>query len=391
MDSLENVRPVWAEINLDNLAHNIKEVRRVVNKESLITAVIKADAYGHGSVMAAKIFLENGADRLAVATLSEAIELRNAGIMAEILILGYTPDFQAITAIENNITLTVYNYENAYSISKAAKNINKTAKIHIKIDSGMGRIGFRNEDKSLEHIQKISELSNVFIEGIFTHFAKADEINKEFTNKQFSQFDMIINAIESRGIKIPIKHASNSAAIIDLPEYNLDMVRAGIMLYGLYPSDEVLKDRVNLKPSMILKTKISNVKSVSKGTGISYGHIHITQHDSIIGTIPIGYADGFTRMLINKADVGIKDSRAKVVGRICMDQCMIDVTHITDVKIDDEVIIFGDGRNNSPHIDEVAQKLGTINYEIVCMVSRRVPRVYIKSGEIVKINDYLLK
>lgn len=391
MDSLENVRPVWAEINLDNLAHNIKEVRRVVNKESLITAVIKADAYGHGSVMAAKIFLENGADRLAVATLSEAIELRNAGIMAEILILGYTPDFQAITAIENNITLTVYNYENAYSISKAAKNINKTAKIHIKIDSGMGRIGFRNEDKSLEDIQKISELSNVFIEGIFTHFAKADEINKEFTNKQFSQFDMIINAIESRGIKIPIKHASNSAAIIDLPEYNLDMVRAGIMLYGLYPSDEVLKDRVNLKPSMILKTKISNVKSVSKGTGISYGHIHITQHDSIIGTIPIGYADGFTRMLINKADVGIKDSRAKVVGRICMDQCMIDVTHITDVKIDDEVIIFGDGRNNSPHINEVAQKLGTINYEIVCMVSRRVPRVYIKSGEIVKINDYLLK
>ncbi|MGF7058085.1 alanine racemase [Brassicibacter mesophilus] len=391
MDSLENVRPVWAEINLDNLAHNIKEVRRVVNKESLITAVIKADAYGHGSVMAAKIFLENGADRLAVATLSEAIELRNAGIMAEILILGYTPDFQAITAIENNITLTVYNYENAYSISKAAKNINKTAKIHIKIDSGMGRIGLRAEDRSLEDIQKISELSNVFIEGIFTHFAKADEINKEFTNKQFNQFNMIINAIESRGIKIPIKHASNSAAIIDLPEYNLDMVRAGIMLYGLYPSNEVLKDRVNLKPSMILKTKISNVKSVPKGTGISYGHIHITQQDSIIGTIPIGYADGFTRMLINKADVGIKDSRAKVVGRICMDQCMIDVTDITDVKIDDEVIIFGDGRNNSPHIDEVAQKLGTINYEIVCMVSRRVPRVYIKSGEIVKINDYLLK
>lgn len=390
MTNLDEVRPVWAEINLDNLAHNIKEVRRVTKKDALVTAVVKANAYGHGSIMAAKIFLENGADRLAVATLSEGIELRRAGIKAPILILGCTPEHQAKFAIENDIIQTVCSYENAKVLSDIAKSMDDIAKIHIKIDTGMSRIGFRVEEKTIDEIVKISKLSNLYMEGIFTHFAKADEKDKTFTEKQFEKFQWVIDELEKRDIHIPIKHVSNSAGIIDLPQYNLDMVRGGIMIYGLYPSNEVCKDRVSLKPAMKLKAKISNLKVVPKRTGISYGQIFITNRESKIATIPIGYADGFTRLLTSKGEVSIKGNRVPIVGNICMDQCMVDVTDIPDVEIGDEVILFGDGKDNSPHIDEIAKKLGTINYEIVCMVGRRVPRVYIKNGNIVNIVDYLL-
>lgn len=391
MLTLKNTRPVWAEINLDNLAHNIKEVRKVTRKEAKIMAVVKADGYGHGAIMAAKTFLQNGGDRLAVATLSEAIELRRAGITEPLLILGYTPTYQADKVLEKDIVQTVYNYEQAKVISDVAKSINKTGKIHIKIDTGMSRLGFMVTDESVMEIINIYELPNIEVEGIFTHFAVADERDKKVTKEQFNKFDWLVKKLEGHGVKIPIKHVSNSAAIIDLPEYNLDMVRAGIMLYGLYPSHEVNKSRVNLKPAMTLKAKISHIKDVPKGTGVSYGHIHVTEQASKIGTLPIGYADGFTRMLTNKGEAGIKGERAPIVGRICMDQCMIDISHIKNVNVGDEVILFGDGKDNSPHIDDVAEKLGTINYEIVCMVSKRVPRVYIKDAQIIKIRDYLLK
>ncbi|EOC99532.1 alanine racemase [Caldisalinibacter kiritimatiensis] len=389
MKSLQNIRPVWAEINLDNLAHNIREVRRVTKEDTLITAVVKADGYGHGAAIAAKTFLNNGADRLAVATLSEALELRKEGINAPILILGYTPDSQFEKVIENDITQTIYTYEQGINISKAAHKVGKVGKIHVKIDTGMSRLGFVPNKSSVEDIVKIAKLSGIKIEGIFSHFAKADERDKSATNEQYKKFKWIIQELESKNINIPIKHISNSAAIIDLPQYNLDMVRAGIMLYGLYPSNEVNKKAVRLKPAMTLKAKISHIKEVEKGTGISYGHVYITEKESKIGTLPIGYADGYTRILTNKAEVGIKGYKVPVIGRICMDQCMIDVSSIKDIKVGDEVILFGDGYNNSPHIDEVAEKLETINYEIVCMVSRRVPRVYIKQGDIVHIKDYL--
>ena len=233
-------------------------------------------------------------------------------------------------------------------------------------------------------------LPNLEIEGIFTHFAKADEVDKAYTGKQFKNYKWVIEKLKDKNIQIPIKHVSNSAATIDLPEYNLNMVRGGIMIYGLYPSDEVDKEKVSLKPAMTLKAKISHLKEVPEGTGISYGQIFVTKRKSKIATIPIGYADGFTRLLTSKAEVAIKGKRAPIVGKICMDQCMIDVTDIEDVKVGDEVVLFGDGTNGVPHIDEVAEKLGTINYEIVCMVGRRVPRVYIKDGKIIKIIDYLL-
>lgn len=390
MSSLEELRPVWAEIDLDGLAHNIKEVRRITNKEAIVTAVVKANAYGHGSIEAAKVFLENGANRLAVATLSEAVELRRADIDAPILILGYTPDSQHKIAVENDIIEAIYTLESAEKLSQVAGNLNKKAKVHIKVDSGMGRIGFPPVDSSIDKIEKISKLPNLEIEGIFTHFAKADEVDKAYTGKQFKNYKWVIEKLKDKNIQIPIKHVSNSAATIDLPEYNLNMVRGGIMIYGLYPSDEVDKEKVSLKPAMTLKAKISHLKEVPEGTGISYGQIFVTKRKSKIATIPIGYADGFTRLLTSKAEVAIKGKRAPIVGKICMDQCMIDVTDIEDVKVGDEVVLFGDGTNGVPHIDEVAEKLGTINYEIVCMVGRRVPRVYIKDGKIIKIIDYLL-
>ncbi|WP_427340367.1 alanine racemase [Caloranaerobacter sp. DY30410] len=390
MLSLTNIRPVWAEINLDNLAHNMKEVKRVVKDGTLITAVVKADAYGHGAIKAAETFLNNDADRLAVATLSEAMELRNAGFEVPILILGYTPEYQFEKVIEYDIIQTIYTYEQGVAFSKAAEKLGKTGIVHIKIDTGMNRLGFEVNEHTVNQISEICELPYIEVEGIFTHFAVADEKDKTFTRKQFSRFQKLIEELEKNGIKIPIKHVSNSAAIIDLPEYNLDMVRAGIMLYGLYPSDYVNKSNVDLKPAMTLKTKISHLKTVPKGTGISYGLTYVTEKESKIGTLPIGYADGFTRILTGKAEVMVKDKKVKVVGRICMDQCMIDLTEVEDVNVGDEVVLFGDGIN-SLHIDEVAKKLGTINYEIVCMVSRRVPRVYVKNGEIVEVIDYLLE
>lgn len=391
MYTLDETRPVWAEINLDNLAHNIREVRRLTSKEALVTAVVKANGYGHGSVEIAQTFLDNGADRLAVAVLTEAIELRKGGITAPILIMGYTPTSLFEKVVEYDIIQTIYSYQDAKVLSDIAVKLNKKALIHIKIDSGMGRIGLLPNDDSIEEILRISKLPNIYIEGIFTHFAMADYLDKSHAMTQFKKFTWVIEKLEEKGLDIPIKHTSNSAAIIDLPEFNLNMVRAGIMIYGLKPSDEVKLDKVDLKPAMTLKARISHLKTVPKGTGISYGQIFVTERESKIATLPIGYADGFTRLLTEKAEVYVNGKRAKIVGKICMDQCMIDITDIEDVKIGDEVVLFGYGKEGYPHIDEVAEKLGTINYEIACMVGRRVPRVYISKGEIVKIVDYLLE
>lgn len=390
MYTLDEVRPVWAEINLDNLAHNIREVRKHTDENSLVTAVVKANGYGHGSVEISKTFLENGADRLAVAVLTEAIELRKGGIDAPILVMGYTPVSLYEKAIEHGIILTIYNLDDGKALSEKATALGKVATIHLKIDSGMGRIGFLPNENSIESILNIWKLSGIYIEGIFTHFAKADESDKTHAMGQYEKFTYVIKALEEKGLSIPIKHSSNSAAIIDLPDYNMNMVRGGIMIYGLYPSDEVNKDTILLKPAMTLKTRISHLKSVPKGTGISYGQIFVTDKDSVIGTLPIGYADGYTRMLTGKGEVYINGQRAKIVGKICMDQCMVDVSHIEDIKVGDEVVLFGYGKEGYPHVDEIAEKLGTINYEVVCMVSRRVPRVYISNGEIVNVRDYLL-
>lgn len=389
MQKLDEIRPTWVEINLDNLAHNIREIRKITKKDTLITAVVKANAYGHGSIEAAKIFLANGADRLAVATLSEAIELRKAKIYAPILVLGYIPKSQYSLAIKWNISQTIYNYESAKILSNISQDLGEKSIIHIKIDTGMGRLGFLPKDDSVEDIVKISQLPNLEIEGIFSHFSKADERDKGYTIYQFESFMDMVKKLDNRGVYIPIKHISNSAAIIDLPQYHLDMIRPGIMLYGYYPSEEVDKDRIVLRPAMTLKTKVSNIKKVPKGSYISYGGLYVTEKESKIATIPIGYADGFSRLLTSKAEAFVKGHRVPVVGRICMDQCMLDVSNVEDVDIDDQIVLFG-YEEGQPTVEDIANKLNTNSYEVICMVGRRVPRVYIQDGQIIKIVEYLL-
>lgn len=390
MQKIKELRPAWAEVNLDNLAHNIQEVRRVVKPDTLVMAVIKADGYGHGAVQIAETLIENGADRLAVATLSEAIQLRKTYKDIPIFILGYTPEESACLVVGNNITQTIYTYDQAVALSNEAVLLNGEVKIHIKIDTGMSRLGMKPNEKTVETIKRISKLPNLIIEGIFTHFAVADEEDKEFTYKQVERFNYLCDSLEKANIDIPIKHVSNSAAIIDLPNLNYNMVRAGIMLYGLYPSNEVDKENIKLKEVMSLKVKISHLKEIETGTGVSYGLKFKAQRRSKIATLPIGYADGYTRLLSGKANALVNGEKVPVVGRICMDQCMIDVTGL-EVASGDTVVLFGKDGTNYITIDEVANSIDTINYEIVCMISKRVPRVYVKNGEIVNVCDYILK
>ncbi len=388
MYTLDNIRPVWAEVNLDNLVHNIQEIRKNVSSDSLVTAVVKANAYGHGSVVLAKLFLENGADRLAVATLSEAIELRQAGIDSEILVLGYTQISEYGKLIDYNITQTIFSLDQGIKISDKALDLGKNIKIHIKLDTGMSRLGFLCTDDSVDEINRIYNLPNVEIEGIFTHFARADEFDKSFTQVQYSRFMEMVKKLNDQGVSIPIRHVSNSAAIIDIGDYNLDMVRAGIMLYGLYPSNEVKRD-IDLRPAMALKTKISHIKDLDESIGISYGHAYKTDKKTRVGTLPLGYADGFTRLFFDKVRVCIGGHMVKVIGKICMDQCMVDLTDFVDIEIGDEVTIFG-YEDGLPTAEDLGNVLGTINYEIVCMVGRRVPRVYIRNNQIVDYIDYLI-
>lgn len=383
-----HLRPVWAEINLDNLKSNMKEIRKI-SKSKEIIAVVKADAYGHGALDVAPVLLENGATKLAVAVLSEAVELRNGGIHCPIMILGFTPPSLVDTLIRNDVEQTVYSYELAEEISKMAVKRNKVARIHIAVDTGMGRIGFLPDEESIEQVYKISKLPNIVIEGLFTHFATADEADKEYTFYQIKKYNWFYERLKESNININIRHIGNSAAIIDLAESHYDAVRPGIILYGCYPSDEVRKENINLKPVLSLKTNIVHVKNVPLDTSISYGREFRTKRESIIATLPVGYADGYSRSLFNKAKVIVNGQFAKVVGRICMDQCMIDVTDIPQVKVGDEVILIGEQNGLKFSVDDIAELMGTINYEVTCMISRRVPRVYIKNGKIAKVRNYV--
>ncbi|MBV1820937.1 alanine racemase [Clostridium cochlearium] len=385
----KHLRPVWAEIDLDKLAYNMQQIKNLCKSKEII-AVVKADAYGHGALDIAPILLESGATRLAVAVLNEGIELRRGGIDAPIMVLGFTPDSLIETALKYNIEQTVYSYEIAKQISDVARKSNMLAKIHIALDTGMGRIGFLPSKESIEEISRLSKLPNIQIEGIFSHFASADEKDKTYTKLQFNKFLWVCNNLQERGIDIKVRHIANSAAIIDMPELHLEGVRPGIIMYGYYPSSEVNKERLDLKPVMSLKTTIVHIKNMEKGKYISYGREFKTEKESIIATLPVGYADGYNRSLYNKGGkVILKEQLAPLAGRVCMDQCMIDVSHIKDVKIGDEVILMGEDKGIKMTAEEIGNLLGTINYEVTCMISKRVPRVYIRNGNIVGIRNYV--
>lgn len=369
----DNIYPTWAEVNLDAFSNNIREVRRVIGNQVKCCAVIKADAYGHGVKEVARRSIEEGADYLAVATLGEAIELREYERIIPILILGFTPNQALEQVVTYNITQTVYTYECAKTLSREAVAQDKIQKLHLKIDTGMSRLGFQVNDKSVGIIERINQLPNIEIEGIFTHFARADECIKDHTHEQFALFEKMLRMLLDREIKIPIRHVANSATIIDLPKYHLDMVRAGIMLYGYYPG-EVDRNRAHLQPVMTLKTRLSYVKELPKGRGVSYGHLYRTKGDTLIGTCPIGYADGLRRNLTGRFFVCIDGKRYPQVGRICMDQIMVKLTD--SYPIGQEVIIFGNGKCGEATVEDMASLLDTISYEITCMVGKRVPRVY---------------
>ena len=382
------IRPVWAEVDLNAIKYNMTNIREMV-KEREIIAVVKADAYGHGALDVSPVLLENGATKLAVAVITEAMELRHGNINAPIMILGYTPLEFAGDLINYDIEQTIFDLDYAKRLSEIALNLGKKAKVHISLDTGMGRIGFLVNHKSFEEVLEICSLEGIEVVGLFTHFSTSDERDKTYTNEQFEKLTSFNEKLIGAGVNIPLKHVSNSGAIIDMPETYLDGVRAGIILYGYYPSDEVQLNNLDLKKAITIKTKVAHVKTLEENMYISYGRKFKTERKSIIATLPIGYADGYSRLLSGKAKVIIKGKFAPVVGNICMDQCMIDVTDIDEVKVGDEVIILGQQNDLKFDADDMAEAMGTINYEILCMIKQRIPRVYIESGKVKSIRNYV--
>lgn len=380
----------WAEVDLDAIAHNIKEIRKITNPNAKIMAVVKADAYGHGFLEVAKTLLENGADRLAVAVLQEGKQLRSRGVTVPILILGASGEEAVEDLINFDITPSVFTYEFAKALSYEAEIKEKVTKIHIKIDTGMSRIGFlagENNEEIVDEIIKISKLPYIEIEGIFSHFATSDEYDKSYTLLQYGRFMDVCNRLEEKGLNIPIKHICNSAGIMMYPEMHLDMVRPGVILYGMYPSDEVDKSRLDLIPAMTLKSTITHIKEVEPGRGVSYGKEYITDKKTKIATVPIGYADGYLRKLAKHGKMIVDGVKVPIIGRICMDQCMIDVTNVHNIDKGDEVIIFG---REGVTVDDLAEWLETINYEVSCVIGKRIPRIYTKDGKAVKVLNYLM-
>lgn len=385
--NFEDIRPCWLEINLDNLCHNIHIIKEHLNPNSEIMAVIKANAYNHDAITIAKKLQEIGVHRFCVSILSEGLELRNAGIEDPILLLNYVRDTEIKEAIVKDLEMTVYDMEQAKLINKIAGELGKKAKIHIKIDTGMSRIGFLPGTVAFGKIMEIISFENIECEGIYSHFATSDMVDLGNTRKQYQIFSTFVSSIEhALGKKIK-KHISNSGAIMDYPEFDLDYVRSGIIMYG-YPPSAQMRSKWDLKPLMTLKALVSNLKILPEGSGVSYGQTFVTKRITKVATIPLGYADGISRLLSNKFTVNIDGKKAPSIGNICMDQFMVDVTDNTEVKIGDEVVIFGSGEGDTS-LPELAAIMGTIHYEIMCMLSRRIPRVIIDNGEVKDIINYV--
>jgi alanine racemase len=369
-------RPVWAEIDLDALRSNVREIRRITDPRAEVMAIVKADAYGHGAEQVSRAALQSGASWLGVSLLQEALELRRLGIEAPILILGFTPDEDAEEVVASGISQTVFTREAAQALAAAAQKLGRKARVHVKIETGMGRIGFPATGETVALIARLSRLQNLEIEGIYTHFASADDPDKSYAEQQFMRLQQVFKQLAAQGVYIRWRHCANSPAVIDLPYTHLDLVRPGIILYGLYPSPAVRRDLITLKSVMSLKTRVVLVKEVAAGAYISYGCTYTARAATRIATLPLGYADGYSRLLSNKAEVLIRGQRALVAGRVCMDQLMVDVGHIPGVEPGDEAVLIGRQGDGEITADELADHIGTINYEIVTRISERIPRLY---------------
>ncbi|MGM0651231.1 MAG: alanine racemase [Bacillota bacterium] len=386
MKSILSVRPAWAEINLDHIAHNIRLFRKQIGSVTEIIAVVKADGYGHGARRVAEMAINAGASCLAVAFVDEAVDLRKAGIKAKILILGYTDPSLFKKLVEYNLTPTIFGLDTAEQLSWQAQELNIVLPVHIKVDTGMGRVGLLPEE-ALEVITRISILEGLSLEGIFTHLASAEDNDFTYTTEQMLLFNRIIDSCQERGISFSLVHAANSAAALNHPSSRFNMIRLGLSMYGHYPASEMRDIEPNLKPSLSFKSRVILVKKVQAGKAIGYGCTYHTSRESLIATIPVGYADGYSRLLSNKGQVLIRSCRVPVVGTICMDQMMVDVTDVPGVRLGDEVVLYGKQGQEEIKVEEAAELIGTINYELLCAVSKRVPRYYFKNNKLASIYD----
>ena len=379
---------VWAEIDLKAIAHNVKALRKITHPKARLMAVVKANAYGHGVKQVAQTALKNGADLLGVARFNEGVELRDLGFDVPILIFGHTPPKHAELLVQYRLTQTVSSYPYCKALSdKVSLNGNKI-RSHLKVDTGMGRLGILPDSRryaepetpetAVKEVVSITRLPGIELEGIYTHFATADSADKSYARSQLDVYLGFLKSLREAGIELNIQHAANSAAIIDMPDSHFDMVRAGISLYGFYPSEEVDKTRIELKPAMTLKTRIAHLKKVPAGFKLSYGLTHETKTPTVIATVPIGYADGLNRALSSCGHMLVGGQRAPIVGRVCMDQTMLDVGHIQGVGFDDEVVVFGKQGEETISVEEVASHINSINYEIVCAITNRVTRQYLE-------------
>jgi len=379
----------WAEIDLEALSHNYRELRRLTSPSATIMAVVKADGYGHGAVQVSRVALANGAQLLAVARLDEAIQLREAGIKAPVLLFGQCLPAYVDTLTSLNIWASINSFESAQALSSEAVRCNQTVCGHIKVDTGMGRLGVMADEialsdtaggqkkEALDTIQAITSLQKIKIEGIFTHFANADSKDKTHAICQLAIFNKLLDALNKRGIEFKFRHTANSAATIELPDSHLDLVRPGISQYGLWPSPAIDRSLIDLKPAMAIKSRIIQIKDVGSGFKVSYGSTHTTSAATRIATIPIGYADGYDRILSSQGHMLVRGKRAPIIGRVCMDLTMLDVGHIPEASLNDEVIILGKQGSEAISADEIAERVGSINYEIVSSLTARVPKVYV--------------
>ena len=381
---------VYAKIDLDAIEHNIALVKKKITDGTKLMLIIKADAYGHGAVAIANEF-ESEADYFGVAEMNEALELRSAGIRKPILILGYTSPYLFEKALTHDITLTMFQYENIEALSVTAQKLGKEAKIHFAVDTGMSRIGFGVTDAEADLAAKAAKLPGIRLEGIFSHFAMADAIDKTSAEKQRLLFDRFLSMLGARGVSAPVRHLDNSAGILSF-ENGYEMVREGIILYGLYPSEEVCSqvgDFYDFRPAMEIVTHISHIKMLEAHHGISYGHTYVTDKPLRVATVPVGYADGYPRALSNRGSVLIHGKRCPILGRICMDQMMVDVTDVPEACPEDPVVLIGKDGKDAISVQEVAEAAYSFHYEFVCGIARRIPRIYVRGGKIVRQNLYL--
>ncbi len=376
---MQSMRPAWIEIDLNALRHNVAAFRRILSSGTRMMCIIKANAYGHGAVPVARVLRREGITHFGVALLEEGLELRESGIPEPILLLGYTPEEDYGLAIEHGLTLTIYTEAQAIALNRAAQRAGKKARVHVKIDTGMGRIGFPPTEATLRIISRMSKLPHLALEGIFSHQAWADNPDETFARSQHARFQSFLDTLARRGIRFRVVHLANSAATINFPEMHYDLVRVGISLYGLYPDPVMAENpKIGLRPLMSVRARLSYVKEVPEGTPLSYGCTFTTPRPSVIGTVPMGYADGIPRLLSNRGEVLVHGRRCPIVGRVCMDQFMVDLTDLPESPVmGDELIFLGRQGEEEITADDIAEKAETINYEIVTRMSTRLPRVYL--------------